>query len=170
MDSGLSSPPSRSSRDPPQLKTNNIKLKTPPPCPLCAKYAVFKTGWQKVTKSDTRHPASRKQPRKICLSTVQKRSSFRSSINHLQPLTLALVKKWRSHLISAFNFLIWSHFQPVSVSAFKLLSYLPVPSPMISVFFSAFQLLRGLQHPENDPGNSLRLLRFFAANQLRFLG
>ena len=48
---------------------------------------------QQVPKRATWPPASGKRPRKICLSTVQKRSSFGCSINHLQPLTLALVKK-----------------------------------------------------------------------------
>ena len=42
---------------------------------------------QKATKSATGHPDSGKRPLKICLSTVQKRSSFGCSINHLRQMT-----------------------------------------------------------------------------------
>ena len=57
-------------------------------CHLCAKNAAFKTECQKVPKRATWPLTSRKRPRKICLSTVKKRSSFGCSINHLHQLPL----------------------------------------------------------------------------------
>ena len=49
-------------------------------------------GDNKSRQNATWPPVPRKRPRKICLSTVQKRSSFGCSINHLQQLPLRLVK------------------------------------------------------------------------------